>query len=349
MLKKSLIIIGGLMPKFFILVLVSFSCVFMCFGQIDKEIKESPYKCAYLEKRLDIDSSEKYTTTNPETIERLLKWCKDNNAYIDKNKVGAVRSAAVLIFSKKSLPTQNISDALKNSEDFKVIMLYSIIDRSGTKHLTHAQLSELYNIFGKESEKTTTISSYSQLRACCSDEFKKINSPNSNVLIKNRYGTGLTFLEKIISEQTEQNRKKILSEIYSEKDKKAMYYIQAYILYYSAIGDKTMVLDILSHKCPSRIGICNNIESFLIRNTHFKYPFLIVIEAYRKSKEVDNKQNIAKIIRRSLKAMGITGENDSTLVDNAEKWYNENKDRLSFNLKYRDSPFSPMPLFIYKK
>jgi UDP-2,3-diacylglucosamine pyrophosphatase LpxH len=210
-------------------------------------------------------------------------------------------------------------------------------------------MNQFASYAGNEKEVEINISNYSQLM----DYFDKQKDIINKNDIKNRYGAGLEFLEKIISKLTEHNRQKILDEIYAQKIDKSIYAIQAFILYYSKMNNRVTVMDILSHKCPERIYISTDIEFFLINNTNFEYPFLMLIQAYKESKNAENKENIAKIIRRSLMAMNIKGENDFSLIDNAEKWYETNKNKLSPNPKYvYNSPdkivFHSIPLFIYK-
>lgn len=194
------------------------------------------------------------------------------------------------------------------------------------------------------------ISNYTQLMDYLHKQDDIINKHD----IKNRYGAGLILLEGIIEKLTEQNRQNILDEIYVQKIEKSMYAIQAFILYYSKMNNRTMVMNILSNKCPKNIFLTTDIEFFLIKDTSFEHPFLMLIQSYKDSKSAENKASIAKIIRRSLIAMNVTGENDYQLVDNAEKWYETNKTNLSPNPEYvYDKPqkiiFHSVPLFIYKK
>jgi len=205
------------------------------------------------------------------------------------------------------------------------------------------------NIFSSDKIGENEIVSYQDLIAVFNKEFesyKKEKQIKEDAL----YSESIFFLADIISNLvTEKNRQKILNEILNRKDEKksaktAKGTIQAFLIYYSQQNNKDVVLNILSKKCPSRIGIAP-VELFLVSDTKIKDSFFLFIEAYKKSTDEENKRVLAAIIRRSLIS---NNEDDISLVTNAEKWYIEHMNKLKVNGEYirNNSLLHHIPLFI---
>jgi hypothetical protein len=96
--------------------------------------------------------------------------------------------------------------------------------------------------------------------------------------------------------------------------------VQAFIIYYSKQNNREAVINILSQKCPDRIGLATNIEYFLVDRTKFEDPFLLLVEACRKSTDAKNKKRLADIIRRAF----LSDDNDDAyIVEKSAKWYME--------------------------
>jgi hypothetical protein len=66
----------------------------------------------------------------------------------------------------------------------------------------------------------------------------------------------------------------------------------------------------------------------------FTDPILILTDAYARSKSPAVRRDIASALRRALTGLGVKGRSDGTFVANAVRWYQDNKDRVEYNLDY---------------
>jgi hypothetical protein len=65
-------------------------------------------------------------------------------------------------------------------------------------------------------------------------------------------------------------------------------------------------------------------------------PFLILTDAYSKSKTPAARKNIASALRRGLRGLGVGGKTDDDFIANAARWYAQHKYHLEVNGFYMD-------------
>lgn len=101
------------------------------------------------------------------------------------------------------------------------------------------------------------------------------------------------------------------------------------------IGDHDHLVELLSRRCPGRVGPYDNIEFYLaFRGSKLTYPIFILGEAYSKCQVPATRHELAAAVRRSFAGYGIRGKDDTEYVKNAIQWYDTEKDRLVVNPNY---------------
>lgn len=207
------------------------------------------------------------------------------------------------------------------------------------------------NIVGVDVNPASETNSYQKFSEKCDKEFEIYKNKNQ-ISRDTLYGKSLFCAADIIENAlTEENRQKILSEILDRKEAKnstttVMGDVQAFLIYYSKQNNREAVINILSQKCPDKIGLATDIEYFLVDRTKFEDPFFLFVEAFRKSTDVENRKRLADIIRRAF----LSNDNDDAyIVEKSAKWYMENKKNLTVNQEYtNNSLVRYAPLFILK-
>ena len=100
-------------------------------------------------------------------------------------------------------------------------------------------------------------------------------------------------------------------------------------------GDRGSLVTLLSRRCPPRIGHYLGIEFWLASwGYKFQDPVLILAEAYSKCESPETRHILAAAMRRGFGGHGIVGKDDADYVNNAQQWYEKEKDHLAVNIRY---------------
>ena len=100
-------------------------------------------------------------------------------------------------------------------------------------------------------------------------------------------------------------------------------------------GDRESLVELLSRRCPSRIGWRSTIEYCVAYSGwRFQDPILILGEAHSKCQEPETRHALAASLRRSFAGFGIHGKIDAEFVSNAMRWYKKEKGGLIVNREY---------------
>ena len=86
-------------------------------------------------------------------------------------------------------------------------------------------------------------------------------------------------------------------------------------------GDRSALVQLLSVRCPSRVGFRTTIEASLAGAETLQDPILILGEAYSKSTVPEVRHDLAAAVRRGFTDLGIRGDDDTDFVASAMKWY----------------------------
>ena len=108
-------------------------------------------------------------------------------------------------------------------------------------------------------------------------------------------------------------------------------------------GDRDLLLEVLSTRCPEDVGRHGLIEYYLVlRESKVKEPIVLLSDAYARCRDGDVRRHIAAAFRRGFTASGMTGKDDSEFVSNAVQWYTENRVHLKLNGRH-GGPVDPVP------
>lgn len=100
-------------------------------------------------------------------------------------------------------------------------------------------------------------------------------------------------------------------------------------------GDRESLVELLSKRCPNRVGWPENIEFYVTHHGRkLKDPILILGEAYARSQVPETRHTLAAALRRSFAGLGIRGKDDAEFVSNAKRWYENEKGHLIVNANY---------------
>ncbi len=100
-------------------------------------------------------------------------------------------------------------------------------------------------------------------------------------------------------------------------------------------GDRQSLVELLSRRCPSRIGWSSTIEYCVAYSGwRFRDPILILGEAHSKCHVPETRHALAAALRRSFARFGIDGKDDAEFVRNAIRWYTKEKGGLIVNGQY---------------
>jgi hypothetical protein len=120
--------------------------------------------------------------------------------------------------------------------------------------------------------------------------------------------------------------------------------------------DREGIVTLLSVHCPWRVGF-SNLEDYLAYSKDLiKDPILVLGEAFAKAKDEWTRARLAAAVRRAFIGSGIRGKDDPEFVNNAMRWYERNKEKLTINHQYNHNygtldvreRYSTNPLFIFK-
>ncbi len=100
-------------------------------------------------------------------------------------------------------------------------------------------------------------------------------------------------------------------------------------------GDRESLGGLLSKRCPSQIDWPETLEFYLaFRGWRIKDPIFILGEAYARCQVPETRHTLAASLRRGFAGLGIRGEDDVEFVNNAMRWYGNEKGHLVVNAKY---------------
>jgi hypothetical protein len=106
-------------------------------------------------------------------------------------------------------------------------------------------------------------------------------------------------------------------------------------------GDRQCLVDLLAKRCPSRMDGVEYIEFCVaFHGKTLKDPILVLGEAYAKSREPETRKALADSVRRGFAGFGIRGKDDAEYVNNAMRWYDNEKDHLIVNYLYPQNVIS---------
>lgn len=101
------------------------------------------------------------------------------------------------------------------------------------------------------------------------------------------------------------------------------------------VGDRRSLVNLLSRRCPGRVGWYDDIEFYLaFRGKTFTCPILILGEAYSSCQIPATRHALAAAVRRGFAGLDISGKDDADYVTNAMEWYKKRKDHLVVNPNY---------------
>jgi hypothetical protein len=119
-------------------------------------------------------------------------------------------------------------------------------------------------------------------------------------------------------------------------------------------GDRDNLVRLLSVRCPSTSrGVAGEVELRLVEKPHkVRNAVLVLGEAHDRCKLPEVRAEIAAAVRRGFSSLGVMGKDDAEFVKRSMAWYEQNKDGVTFNPKYRESAArrgrAEVPLFISK-
>ena len=100
-------------------------------------------------------------------------------------------------------------------------------------------------------------------------------------------------------------------------------------------GDRESLVELLSKRCPSRIGWRSSIEYCVAYSGwRFKDPIRILGEVHSKCQVPETCHALAASVRRGFAGLGIQGKDDAEFVSNAMRWYTKEKGGLIVNREY---------------
>jgi hypothetical protein len=114
-------------------------------------------------------------------------------------------------------------------------------------------------------------------------------------------------------------------------------------------GDRESLVELLSKRCPYRVGWMTTIEYFVAYSGwRFADPILIFGEAHSKCQVPETRHALAAAVRRSFAGFGIHGKDDSEFVSNAIRWYMKEKGDLIVNREYYRNENTSLPIESYE-
>jgi uncharacterized protein (TIGR03067 family) len=119
------------------------------------------------------------------------------------------------------------------------------------------------------------------------------------------------------------------------------------------LRERENLVKLISMRCPNWGDYPEHVEYYLaVRGKALGAPILILCEAYSKSQVPETRRTLAAAVRRAFEPFKIGGKGDAEYVENAVRWYKEEKSRLAANPEYTLNEISPgsrrQPLFIEK-
>lgn len=116
---------------------------------------------------------------------------------------------------------------------------------------------------------------------------------------------------------------------------------------FTGMGDRDSLVELLSRRCPGRVGGGESIEFCLaFRGRRLTHPILILGDAYSRCQSPATRHDLAAAVRRAFGGMGISGKDDAEYVKNAMQWYEKEKEHLVVNVGYaRNETLVPMETY----
>jgi hypothetical protein len=107
-------------------------------------------------------------------------------------------------------------------------------------------------------------------------------------------------------------------------------------------GDREILVELLSKRCPSLIYGPMNVEYHLAYSGwKLRDPMLIFSEAYARSRVPETRHTLATAVRRSFAGLGIREKDDAEFIKKAMQWYRKEKGRLIVNTHYFYNEMAP--------
>ncbi len=154
----------------------------------------------------------------------------------------------------------------------------------------------------------------------------KLNQMLNNILKKGLTDPDLHGLAKASKELP------MRADDMSDFDKAVLKYM---LMEFIQSSDRQGLVKLLSSRFTDQIGFQVPIEYGLVLwGKGMKNPILLLGDAYKKCEEPQVRHHIAVVVRRAFIGLGIKAQNDEEFIENAMKWYKENKEHLTVNMRY---------------
>ena len=190
-------------------------------------------------------------------------------------------------------------------------------------------------------------------------EWQALHDSFGDKWTKDNYGEHTSKLQGIFKKRLSPQDMAVLAatvtaaheNTWSEFDRSAMEVLfEAFV----TSGDRENLVTLLASRCASEYSF-ERVEAYLIRHgkKKLKDPILVLGEAYSRSEDPQVRKTIAEAARRSVKGLGIRGNDDAEFVDRAMRWYQTHRDQLIVNPEYGSSVIRmtdhfKQPLFKWK-
>ena len=200
-----------------------------------------------------------------------------------------------------------------------------------------------------QNEKESSISWDSPRMLNLEKEWEELSVSLGKEASKDNYGKHGRILDDLIRKRlSDQDFRElaascaVLSVNQEKRSDFANVMLELMVIVFVDCGDRKSLVTLLSTRCPNRIYLYNDIEFYLVtQGKKLKDPILILGDAYRMCKVPEVRCDIAAAVRRAFGGLGVMGTDDTELVENAMKWYSQNKSGLVCNTRYFHNAMRP--------